>query len=859
MSLRTIIGSAVVLLALGRHEPARGQFPIVTPDAGVQRIVVDATGAVGDEAAVLQDAGEWLAECLRQAAGVDVPVVQDSGDGPQILIARAASHSEIAERAGLKSKAYDAYCIVSQPRRLAILGNSASAARHGVAALLRELGFRWFAPSPQWRHIPTIRAATVNLNVVDEPRLSHRGIWYAYAGGEKQLMENYRRWAIANRLSVASVMRTGHSYGNIISRNRAAFDAHPEYFALLPDGQRDNTRAANARKFCFSNPELAKLVADDRRRLLDELMARNPAAYMVSMDPSDGEGTCHCEQCAKLGEPTDRVLHLANHVARHLRDAHPSAWVGLYAYSTHRLPPTRAVEPNVYVQVAMGFNRTQYTLPELIERWSRKVGAIGMREYYGVEAWDWGLPGRMRGSHVSYHRKWIPYYAQRKLNAINAETNANWGGQTLGLYVAAQLMWDPEADVDALVDDFFERGFPTAATPARRLLSQFDKAPPLRAATLKPMYDELLAAWKAQPPSSGAQVDGAESAERKRLVDLMAYLVYVAKFREFDLVRSRRASRDEQYYEALAPLMQYAWQIRMRDVVHYYALARRLCNGLPVKDERPDFYMFHKQRKPVWMKGEQLTDAQVVALFQQWRVKLHGDGDPVVAYSRYLDRVRPPHGDAGPSRQLQGAETGVAVFRNGLVGYLVPSGRQTAELAIAPTSRSATIQVMAGDQVLYDKTFSQSEKLQPASVDLPKANEYRVQFTGSFKLQVPPETPFVFEASVAHPAWIDYSGPHYFYVPRGVRELIVDANPRLSLFLPDQSGRVDVVPAMRQPGKDYAVILVPPGAAGRVWHTSANTRGQFVLLNTPPLLSFHPQTMYVPREVAEADQLTTAE
>ena len=40
------------------------------------------------------------------------------------------------------------------------------------------------------------------------------------------------------------------------------------------------------------------------------------------------------------------------------------------------------------------------TLAELVEQWSKKVGAVGLREYYGVEAWDWGLPGRMRGSRM---------------------------------------------------------------------------------------------------------------------------------------------------------------------------------------------------------------------------------------------------------------------------------------------------------------------------------------------------------------------------------------------------------------------------------------------------------------------------
>jgi hypothetical protein len=245
-------------------------------------------------------------------------------------------------------------------------------------------------------------------------------------------MENYTRWAIANRLGVRSLMRTGHSYGNIIQRNQQAFAEHPEYYALLSTGQRDAQRAVNARKFCFSNPGLIELVAADRLRLLEEERRANPAAMMVSVDPSDGEGTCHCEACQKLGTTTDRVLHLANAVARRLREKHPDAWVGLYGYSSHRLPPTIDVEPNVYVQVAMGFNHTQYTLPELIERWSQKVDAIGLREYYGVEAWDWGLPGRMRGGQVAYHQKWIPYYAERKLNADQRRDERQLGRPNAG-------------------------------------------------------------------------------------------------------------------------------------------------------------------------------------------------------------------------------------------------------------------------------------------------------------------------------------------------------------------------------------------------------------------------------------------
>jgi hypothetical protein len=840
----------IAVVVLSFSSTARPEFTLIRDGKPLCVIVIDTQGTQGSGADILRDAGKWLADCLQSATGASLPVVEAASKSPALIIARADAYPAIADKAGLKSGVYDAFCIVTQPSQLYVLGNSEDAARNGVSLLLREWGFRWYAPSPRWHVVPALRNVSSDLNIVDTPKLIHRGIWYAYGAGEKELGENYQRWAIANRLSVRSVIRTGHSYGNIVRRNQDEFDRHPEYYALLPDGKRDSERAIDARKLCFSNKDLIKLVTVDRLRLLDEYHKANPAAYMVSVDPSDGEGTCHCGDCQKLGTTTDRVLHLANEVARGLREMHENAWVGLYAYSSHRLPPKIEVEPNVYVQVAMGFNRTQYTLPELVELWSKKVGAIGLREYYGVEAWDWGLPGRMRGGRVAYHAKWIPYYAERKLNAINAETNANWGGQMLGLYVASQLMWSPAADVELLVNEFFEQCYATATEPMRRLQTKFDDSPPLRAATLLPMYRDLADAWS---ESTDAQV-------RARLVDMMAYMIYVEKFREFDLARNRRPSRDGEYYDALLPLMQYAWRIRLRDIVHYYALARRLCNGLPVQDKRLDFYMFNKEQPPVWMSGEPVTDEEIVALFHSYLQRLESDGDPVVTYSRYLEPVRVPGEDAGPSRllSLPDEDETAASFRNGLTGYVVPSGERTVRFSIAPTSREAAFTVyLRGDTVLFQQAFRQSEEFQSIEIELPKANEYRVVITGSFRLRVPSETPFVFEASAANPAWIDYSGPHYFYVPKGARQLIVDASPRLSLFVPGKQGRLDISPANREGKKDFVVIDVAPEAAGKLWHTSSQTRGKISLMNVPPLMSFHRNTVFVPREVAEADSLTT--
>lgn len=828
-------------------------------DRGAPRAVVrvDARNTAGNGKQILLEAATWLAQAVEQSTGAKPQLEEGAGDdaAPVVFLARADAWPEVTRDVGFQSQAFDAYAVVARANRLYLLGRSEAAVRHAVADVLHGWGFRTFAPSPRWHHIPRAGRLAVDGVRLDSPAMLTRKIWYAYGhrGDDlDRLSDDHRRWAIANRLSDLNLTQTGHSYGNIILRNEKAFAEHPEYYALMPDGTRDAKRATVARKFCTSNPGLLDLVAADRLRLLETDMKANPAAYMVSVDPSDGEGTCHCEACAKLGTTTDRVLHLANHVARKLREAHPQAWVGLYAYSSHRLPPTIAVEPNVYVQVAMGFNRTQYTLAELVELWSKKVGAIGLREYYGVEAWDWGLPGRMRGSQVAYHRRWIPYFAKRNVNAVNAETNSNWGGQTLGHYVAAQLMWNPQADVDSLVDEFFELSFGKAQPAARALYAKFDAAPQLRSATLLPMFDDLSAALS----------QTTDDAVRARLVDLAAYLVYASKYRDFELVESRQPQRNDAYYEALRPLMEYAYRIRARDMVHYYALARRLCNGLPLQDGRRDFYLADKEAKAVWMTGGPYSDDAILALFAATRERLRADRDPTVTYSRYLDRVRPPGDDTGPSRILSSDQTSVARFRGRLRGYLQSSTKQVVKLGLAATGRQTTVTVyVRGDEPLHRQEVkpgpnTDANGLTFAEVvfELPKAGEYRFEINGDCALQTPPDVALVFEASPTHPAWIDYSGPHYFYVPRGVKEIYVDAKPKVGLVPPGSKSKIEITQTSRVAGQAYSVVPVPPGADGQVWHTSSDTRGEVMFLNIPPLLSFHRGTILVPREVVDPSE-----
>jgi hypothetical protein len=170
-----------------------------------------------------------------------------------------------------------------------------------------------------------------------------------------------------------------------------------------------------------------------------------------------------------------------------------------------------------------------------------------------------------------------------------------------------------------------------------------------------------------------------------------------------------------------------------------------------------------------------------------------------------------------------------------------------------------TLTVFArGDEVLAKETVSDPARFTPLKISLPRANEYRFVLEGDAFIKTTPQVPLLYEASPAHPAWVEYSGPHYFYVPRGTRQIYLDTRVRFSFHIPGQMKRIDVTPADRKPGQSHIAVDVPAGADGQLWHTDRNTRGQFLFLNIPPLLSLHRTPAFVPREIAEADGLTNS-
>jgi hypothetical protein len=876
-----VVTGALILAVLFPAGSASADPFVAVKDGQVVCDIVMAPGAEKSEPGMFnRSLTEQLPKLLERMTGVRWPIRDAPGERPAIVIALAGRYPDVAAAAGFTSAQPDAFCIVSTPDRLYILGRTPNGCRFGTMTLLHEFGARFFSPSPRWWILPKRRDLVVDLKRCDEPAVHSRTLSeqgdLTYA-----LYDQYNLWIEGNRAVAGKdpQLSCGGSLTYFVKAHEKVFAEHPEYFAMLPDGTRDAEQLWTRRKLCYANEDMLKLSEDYWVKVTREARAKYPGVRYVVINMSGGYGTCHCPNCAKLGTPTDRVMHLVNRVARALQEHVPGMMVSIYATESHLLPPTVAVEPNVNVQLELANSRVRCTQSELLEQWSAKTKSLGIRESYSLTMWDWGLPGRTRGGRVAVFRKWLPRYHDKHVENLLGKFHAQWGDMTPGLYVGANLMWDPKADAEVLRDEFLALCFVKGQDAMRRLYDRFDLVPPLTS------YD-LLAMMRDVEEAYGKAV-GAD--ERGRVVDMMMYLQFATLFRDLALERDLTFPvRGDAYYAALRPLMEFTFDHLHRDMQHHYQLGLNgLCGRMAVQDNRMEFAMDGGRRggsPVVWRRGKPYehtkkrafddpffasaipNDAEVIRVFRESLKRMETQADYRAVYSPILAWVTVREGVAGADDGE--AQTAELHLRGGLNGWVSTDGTAKSRMTLAPASPPCQATVSYEDASVVKAAYwlpemttvitSRFEKMTEQVWEVttpPRAADYRIAFTGDLRLGIPRETPLVVEASWARPLVLGKSGPLYFYVPKGNRELVFGCKGMISLSIPGEASPRVFTENGCVKGKNYVVLNIPAGAAGQVWRLNAGSEGNFALYNAPAYLTPFRDQLVAPIDIAMVEDL----
>lgn len=357
------------------------------------------------------------------------------------------------------------------------------------------LGVRWLWPGELGTDVikqKTIAFQPFKYRYHPQVRARSGLLHYSWMGGRGMSKD----WTRHQRLQLDSLyLPGGHAFVDWWDRFR---ESDPDIFALQPDGKRDGFPAPQYVKLCQSNPKVVELWLKDVERQLKD----DPTRTVFNATPNDGytSGICVCDECRKWDHPdgeivnyhwrgkgqeyvamSDRYITFANKLAKRLKERFPDKdyYVLMMAYGNSRPAPVAAIPAeNVIVPHVSHFPWNESRRVEHKEQW-RKWKAKGSpkmmyRPNTGSYAgWQQGLPEVVSQKIIEDFK----FLADQ--NCVGVFVDANWEHwSTHGpqYYLMARLIWDSSVDGDAVLDDYYRRGYGPAASDIKAYWDLFEGA-----------------------------------------------------------------------------------------------------------------------------------------------------------------------------------------------------------------------------------------------------------------------------------------------------------------------------------------------------------------------------------------------
>jgi hypothetical protein len=416
---------------------------------------------------VVRKAATDLQYHLQKIAGRAIPLVESntaSGDGLHFFVgAGVLPELETA----ISRLPREGWMIRSVPNGLLLAGDEQGTSTltfYPAVSLFLEkhCGVRWVWPGESGEVIPQNPRLNIRtLNESGAPDLKRRKLTFYYARfWDQKTKDESQTWMSRARLGDQLRASFGHAWEAVIPKD-LYFKEHPEWFGLV-SGQRVPLQK------CPSNMEMR---AEFVKRLLT--LPHNQKLGIVSVSPSDGYGFCECELCKAKGTneedyKTEAYWDFVRDIAQRVKVLRPDLGIGTFAYTFYRNPPKKIdrLPDNVYLSVTT--YATQLMRPEekakfedFINEWKPKGTKISTYQYWGMHYWM-DLP-------VVYPEAIAASFKMtREAGMMGAEGEAgkNFSTQAPNYYMVTHLLWDPTADPEQILNEFYG-AFGPAAKPVR--------------------------------------------------------------------------------------------------------------------------------------------------------------------------------------------------------------------------------------------------------------------------------------------------------------------------------------------------------------------------------------------------------
>ena len=519
------------------------------------------------------------------------------------------------------------------------------------------------------------------------------------------------------------------------------------------------------------------------------------------------------------------MFGLANEVARDIKEDFPDSFVGVYSYSKYSLTPSIDLEPNLFVQVATDISLGILTLEERIEAFAEKGVMLGIRDYYDISKWINDLP--ITGLNLLLDR--IKYYADNNARVYNAESSDGWGRSGLLYYAASKLYWDPSADRDAILDDFYTKAFGPASAPMKSYYERISSGIPRTDRALALMFRDLD---EAQTLAAGDEA----ILERIRQVQYYARYVWLRTIFVDPLVfgAEQVAVATDTYLLISKTRYQYVLDWRNREPSYLAFLQGAGVSGAEI-DALKDYTAPTPQEAQAWMdealdyffdgttgvfpSGTSPIDAPVIEIANLDLVPFGANDEVVYEWNRLRERQMLIPATAGSTVTID-----FKFFTDGVFWK---------------DSNDKIIQAIPGDGEGIHEFYA------------PKTDVYRLACW--CRVEPLSNHPVGITVTPTSGRWIEKFSIFYFYVPTNTPAFIMGVdrttadNPEVRIFDPDFVKVIDEVCTvvtyceygMENPADGLWTLVFDAGSSG----------SNYYLLGVPALTFHDPAKLAVPRSL----------
>ncbi|MBT4821884.1 MAG: DUF4838 domain-containing protein, partial [Lentisphaerae bacterium] len=428
----------------------------------------------------IQNMADELGTYVRKSTAANLPVVdrQSGALPPEGVLLHIGRSAYVDGLLGAELRRIDptGYIIrATDERNLIIAGQTPEGTEFGTYEFLeRFVGIRWLMPTEVGEHVPRRSRLSIprDTDLTDEPAFMQvPGI--AFKPTHKAWARKMRFWTRLN---------FHHSLVKLFAPQLYK-DTHPEFYPLKRPDDTKRYVPANNKDYrwqpCFTAPG----IVDEAARRIIESLDLNPRIMSYSFGVNDSNDYCQCETCRKeyiKGEKflgyasySDCYFRFCNAVVEKVLAKHPDTWFGLIAYSHVGAPPVKVkVHPRIVpfmtydtMQLIDSSRRERHET--LLKRWQEKCTFLGRYDYtYG----DHHVPPRIYIHHWADYVRWA---RDHNVRAWYAETYPFFG-EAPKYYVMAKVWWNPDRDVDTILEEWYRLSFGNAAAPMKAYFAHWE-------------------------------------------------------------------------------------------------------------------------------------------------------------------------------------------------------------------------------------------------------------------------------------------------------------------------------------------------------------------------------------------------